>query len=133
MFARSKLAVVALFGAGLLAACGSGTTRKPGNPSNEWFKTEVLSPSAPVLVEFGAEWCGPCRSLEPSLDKLAAAYEGKLKVVKVDVDDHPDVSDHFGITGIPHLMIFKDGKIVAEEAGAMPYDDLEAWIKDQLN
>lgn len=130
---RTFLALM-LTGAALLSACGAQpSARKSGDPENAWFKTEVLSQTTPVLVDFGADWCGPCRSMEPSLDKLADTYSGKLKVVRVNIEEHPDLPQHYAINGIPHLMIYKGGKIVSEEVGAMPFEDLESWIKPHLN
>ncbi|MGO9817057.1 MAG: thioredoxin, partial [Acidocella sp.] len=88
--------------------------------TDETFETDVLKSSAPVLVDFWAEWCGPCRSIAPSLEDLAKEYEGKLEVVKVNIDENPMTPSTFGVRGIPTLIIFKDGKPAATQVGAAP-------------
>lgn len=96
------------------------------------FETEVLQASAPVLVDYWAEWCGPCKMIAPILDEVAAAYQGKLKVAKMNVDENRDIPAKFGIRGIPTLMVFKGGQLAATKVGAMSKAQLSAWIDQQL-
>ncbi|MDR3504654.1 MAG: thioredoxin [Acidocella sp.] len=100
--------------------------------TDETFETDVLKSGAPVLVDFWAEWCGPCRSIAPSLEDLAKEYEGKLEVVKVNIDENPMTPSTFGVRGIPTLIIFKDGKPAATQVGAAPKSVLKAWIEKSL-
>ncbi|MDO4240962.1 MAG: thioredoxin [Microbacteriaceae bacterium] len=90
------------------------------------FEQEVLQSDLPVLVDFWAEWCGPCRALAPTIDALAADNDGKLKVVKVNVDDNPNLSSQFRITSIPTLKLFKGGSEVHEIVGGKPKEQLQA-------
>ena len=96
------------------------------------FSTDVLNSSKPVLVDFWAEWCGPCRSIAPSLEALAEEYEGKLDIVKVNIDENPMSPTQYGVRGIPSLLIFKDGKVAAQQVGAAPKSVLKAWIEKSL-
>ncbi|MDE2459502.1 MAG: thioredoxin [Rhodospirillales bacterium] len=96
------------------------------------FSTDVLNASKPVLVDFWAEWCGPCRTIAPSLEALAEEYEGKLDVVKVNIDENPMAPTQYGVRGIPTLLIFKDGKVAAQQVGAAPKSVLKAWIDKSL-
>ncbi|MDE1882917.1 MAG: thioredoxin [Rhodospirillales bacterium] len=96
------------------------------------FSTDVLNASKPVLVDFWAEWCGPCRTIAPSLEALAEEYEGKLDVVKVNIDENPMAPTQYGVRGIPTLLIFKDGKVAAQQVGAAPKSVLKAWIEKSL-
>ncbi|BDS49728.1 thioredoxin [Rhodoluna sp. KAS3] len=84
------------------------------------FQADVLSSSKPVLVDFWAEWCGPCRMVSPILDQIAEEYADKIEVVKVNVDDEPGLAQQYGITGIPALQVFKDGQVVKAMVGAKP-------------
>ena len=88
--------------------------------SDKSFEAEVLKSSSPVLVDFWAEWCGPCRIIGPVVEQIASEYEGKLKVAKVDVDANPRTPSTYGIRGIPTLLIFKDGKLADQIVGAVP-------------
>lgn len=96
------------------------------------FDAEVLKSSLPVLVDFWAEWCGPCRMLSPIVDELATELQGKLKVAKVNVDEAPDVAQRFTIMSIPTLLVFKNGEAVDMIVGAMPKVNLLAKIKPHL-
>ncbi len=100
--------------------------------TDETFATDVLKSGKPVLVDFWAEWCGPCRSIAPSLEALAEEYQGKLDVVKVNIDENPMAPSQYGVRGIPTLLIFKDGKVAAQQVGAAPKSVLKAWIEKSL-
>lgn len=100
--------------------------------TSENFEQEVLKSSMPVLVDFWAEWCGPCRMIGPMVDELARAYEGKIKVGKVNVDAEGDLAGKFGIVSIPTLIVFKDGAPVRQKVGALPKPQIEALFKDLL-
>lgn len=84
------------------------------------FDTEVLESNVPVLVDFSATWCGPCKQIAPLVDQLANEYEGKVKVTKLDIDESPGTASKFGIRGVPTLMVFKGGELVAQHIGAAP-------------
>jgi len=92
------------------------------------FDSEVRQSAIPVVVDFWAEWCGPCRMIGPSLEEIAAEMEGKIKVVKVNVDENPDSPAMLGVRGIPALFLFKDGQVVSNKVGAAPKAALKAWI-----
>ena len=100
--------------------------------SDATFQTDVLSAPAPVLVDFWAEWCGPCKMIAPILDDVASTYSGKLQVAKMNVDDNREVPAKFGIRGIPTLMLFKDGQLAATKVGALSKAQLTAFIDQQL-
>lgn len=97
------------------------------------FEDEVTQSDKPVLVDFWAEWCGPCRMVSPIVEELAGEYEGKLKVGKVDVDSNPEVSMKYGIRSIPTLLIFKNGEVVDQIVGAVPKAQLKKQVDAQLN
>jgi thioredoxin 1 len=100
--------------------------------SDETFATEVLKSSEPVLVDFFAEWCGPCKAMAPALEQVAKDLAGKVKVVKLDVDKSPNVTGQYGIRAMPTLMMFKDGQPVGQHVGALVQKvRLEAWVKEQ--
>ncbi len=101
-----------------------GAVMKPIEITDANFQKEVLESSVPVLVDFWAVWCGPCKMIAPVVEEIAGEYDGKLKVGKVDVDNNPEVPLKFGIRSIPTLMIFKGGKVVEQIIGAVPKRNL---------
>lgn len=100
--------------------------------SDATFQADVLDAKAPTLVDFWAEWCGPCKMIAPILDEVATTYNGKLNIAKVNVDDNRDVPAKYGIRGIPTLIMFKDGQLAATKVGAMSKAQLTAFIDQQL-
>ena len=96
--------------------------------TDETFETEVVKSDIPVVVDFWAEWCGPCKQIGPSLEELSEEYDGQVKIVKVNVDDNPVSPGQLGVRGIPALFLFKDGKMVSTKTGAAPKSDLQNWI-----
>ncbi len=92
------------------------------------FDQDVLQASEPVVVDFWAEWCGPCRMIAPALDEISKEMEGKVKIVKLNVDENPQTAAKFGIRSIPTLLFFKDGKLAAQKVGAASKSDLSRWI-----
>jgi thioredoxin 1 len=101
--------------------------------TDESFRQDVLEAPGPVLVDFWAEWCGPCKAVAPVLDELAKDYAGKLTVAKVDIDENPVTPNEYGVRGIPTMLLFRDGKLLDQKVGAMPKSALKEWIAGQLD
>ena len=92
------------------------------------FETDVILSAEPVVVDFWAEWCGPCRTIAPALEEIASDLQGQVKIAKLNVDENPGAAGKYGVRSIPTLMIFKDGKSVATKVGAGPKSELSRWI-----
>ena len=102
--------------------------------SDQTFEAEVIKSSVPVLVDFFAEWCGPCKAMAPALEQVAAEFKGKVKVAKLDVDQNPGITQRYQIQAMPTLMLFKDGKEAARHVGALVQKKkLEEWINGSLS
>ncbi len=99
-----------------------------GKVSDADFDSEVLKASGAVVVDFWAEWCGPCRMIGPALEELSGALDGKVKIVKLNVDENPATAQKYGVMSIPTLMIFKNGELASRQVGAAPKQKLEQWI-----
>ena len=100
--------------------------------SDESFEEEVLQSERPVLIDYWAEWCGPCKVIAPVLDEIATEYSDRLKVVKLNIDDNPQTPPKYGIRGIPTLMVFKNGQVEATKVGAVSKVQLTAFLDDSL-
>ena len=96
------------------------------------FENEVLQSSEPVLVDYWAEWCGPCKMIAPVLDEICGEYDGRVKIAKLNIDDNPDTPPRYGIRGIPTLMLFKNGEVEATKVGAVSKSQLTAFIDSNL-
>ena len=96
------------------------------------FDEEVKNSDIPVVVDFWAEWCGPCKQIGPALEELSEQYEGKVKVAKINVDHDQGVAAQLGVRGIPALFLFKDGEVISNRTGAAPKASLESWIKEAM-
>lgn len=100
--------------------------------SDDSFQKDVLGAPGPVLVDYWAEWCGPCRQIAPSLDEISEEMDGKLTIAKLNIDENPNTPTRYGVRGIPTLMLFKDGEVVATKVGVMPKSQLQNWIDSNI-
>ncbi|MEM8936738.1 MAG: thioredoxin [Pseudomonadota bacterium] len=97
------------------------------------FEGDVVGADGPVLVDFWAEWCGPCKQIGPALEELATEYDGRITIAKVNIDENPETPGRFGVRGIPTLMIFNGGELVSTEVGAKPKSQIASWIDGVLS
>lgn len=100
--------------------------------TDDTFEAEVLKSNVPVVVDFWAEWCGPCKMIGPALEELATEYGDKVKIAKVNVDENPNSPAQMGVRGIPALFMFKDGQVVSNKTGAAPKSALQSWIDESI-
>jgi thioredoxin 1 len=107
-------------------------TMAVGKTSDASFESDVLKSAEPVVVDFWAEWCGPCRMIAPALEEIAAQLGDKVKIVKLNVDENPNVAAKYGIMSIPTLMMFKNGEIASRQVGAAPKQKLHQWISSAV-
>ena len=103
-----------------------------GKVSDASFEADVLKATGPVVVDFWAEWCGPCKMIAPALDEISASLGDKVKIVKLNVDENPGIAQKYGIMSIPTLMIFKGGELASRQVGAAPKAKLEQWITSSV-
>ncbi len=96
------------------------------------FEADVLEASGPVLVDFWAEWCGPCKQIAPALEEISKDYGGKLTVAKINIDENPNTPTKYGVRGVPTMMIFKDGQVAATKVGALPKGKIVEWIENSI-
>jgi len=100
--------------------------------TDQTFEADVLKADGPVLVDFWAEWCGPCKMIAPALEEIGAEYAGRVTVAKVNIDENPETPNNYGVRGIPTLILFKDGKPLATKVGAAPKSQLKEWVASSL-
>jgi thioredoxin 1 len=100
--------------------------------SDDDFETSVLKSEGPVLVDFWAEWCGPCKTIAPALEEIAGDLAGRVTVAKLNIDENPQTPTKYGVRGIPTLMLFKDGQLAATKVGALPKSQLAEWVESVI-
>jgi thioredoxin 1 len=105
----------------------------PIKVSDASFQADVLNSKNPVVVDFWAEWCGPCRMIAPALEELAGEFEGKVTVAKVNIDENPNIPTKYGVRGVPTLMIFHQGQVAATKVGALPKSKIKEWIESSID
>ena len=101
--------------------------------TDDTFEQEVLQSETPVLVDYWAEWCGPCKMIAPALDHIASEYAGRLKVAKLNIDENPATPPKYNVRGIPTLILFKNGQVAAMKVGALPKNKLQEWVEQALS
>ena len=100
--------------------------------SDDTFEEDISNENLPILIDFWAEWCGPCKQISPILEELATQYENKVKIFKINIDENPQIPQKYGVRGIPTLMIFKDGNLIDSKVGSLPKSALESWLTQNL-
>ena len=100
--------------------------------TDDTFELDVLRADGPVLVDFWAEWCGPCKQIAPSLDEISEELEGKVSLAKVNIDENPETPSKYGVRGIPTLMLFKNGEVASTKVGALPKSKLKEWVESVI-
>jgi len=105
----------------------------PKNVTDASFDTDVIGSSEPVLVDFWAEWCGPCKQIAPALEEMATEMDGRVTIAKVNIDENPGIPSKYGVRGIPTLMLFKNGEVAAMKVGALPKSQLVEWVESQID
>lgn len=100
--------------------------------TDQSFQADVLDADRPVLVDFWAEWCGPCRMIAPALEEISGALGEKLDIVKINIDENPETPGKYGVRGIPTMLLFKNGEVAAQKVGAAPRSQIQQWIEAQL-
>lgn len=104
----------------------------PKQVTDSSFKDDVLGASGPVVVDFWAEWCGPCKQIAPALDEISAEMGDRVTIAKINIDDNPETPSTYGVRGIPTLMLFKNGEVADTKVGALPKSQLMQWIEQNL-
>ena len=100
--------------------------------TDQSFATDVLAADKPVLVDFWAEWCGPCRMIAPALEEIASEIGERVEIVKLNIDENPETPSHYGVRGIPTMVLFKGGKPVAQKVGAAPRSQIQQWLESEI-
>jgi thioredoxin len=127
----NALVMIVLCGVGYMLI---GRAREPvGPPNDAWFESAVIAQHEPVLVKFGAEWCGPCRMLEGQLDQFSQAARGRVAVVRIDVGRHPELARHYGVSSIPRLLLFDHGRVIGDRVGYANHQQLESWVASKMH